>query len=170
MLYTVNKREVRILLECILVFFYLCSCSMKILNWILYEPICKRCGFRFRSNTNEHLLYFFCELCKLIQWRDSDTYSFFQVGRTDCYCSNVLVPTRRGISECMYVCLGDDKGICGYTNKAAFYDTSKADLSECVPRKNLFLENGVTQLRSVYTQRQSCDNADALDQLLFCKS
>ena len=70
----------------------------------------------------------------------------------------------------MYVCLGDDKGICGYTNKAAFYDTSKADLSECVPRKNFFLENVVTELRPVYTKCQRCDNADVLDQLLFFES
>ena len=88
---------------------------------------------------------------------------FFQVGRTECYCSNALVPTRRGISECMSVCLGDDKGICGATNKAAFYDTSKVDLSECVPRKNLFHEHVMTQFGPVYTRCPGGDVADAVD-------
>ena len=30
-------------------------CSMRTLNWIIYEPIWKRCCFRFRYNINEPL-------------------------------------------------------------------------------------------------------------------
>ena len=33
-------------------FFYLCRCSMWILNWIPYELILKQCHFRFRININ----------------------------------------------------------------------------------------------------------------------
>ena len=34
-----NVRAVRILLECILVFFYFCNCATWTLNWIFYKPI-----------------------------------------------------------------------------------------------------------------------------------
>ena len=34
-----------------------CRCSMRTLNWIFYEPIWKRCHFRFRSNINESFFH-----------------------------------------------------------------------------------------------------------------
>ena len=37
-------------------FLDLCRCSMWTLNYILYEPICKWCHFRFRGNINEPIL------------------------------------------------------------------------------------------------------------------
>ena len=56
--------------------------------------------------------------------------------RRHCYCSNVLADTSHDIDECMSTgCRGDNKGICGSTSRATFYDTSKADLSHCAPRK-----------------------------------
>ena len=50
---TGNKRAVRILLECNIVFFEFCYCP--IFSWILCEPIWKRCRchFCFRANINE---------------------------------------------------------------------------------------------------------------------
>ena len=56
-------------------FFDLCRCSMRTLNWILYEPIWKQCRFRFRSNINES----FFHLWERIKFRFStllseDTY------------------------------------------------------------------------------------------------
>ena len=54
-------RTVHSLLECILVYFNLCGCSMWTLHWILFfEPTRKRYRFRFRTNINEPLHWMVC--------------------------------------------------------------------------------------------------------------